>query len=77
MKWPWFKVNFNQIFNIIVYSAPSSIQVEIVKAGVINQTIDMVSLTLPGIHSKTITSSEKRFAGAYFALNGNKFRRRE
>ena len=76
LQWPSFKVTFNQIFNIIVYSAPSSVQVEIVKSGVINQTIDMVSLTLPGIHSKTITSSQKRFAGAYFALNGQKFRKR-
>ena len=58
-----------------VYSAPSSIQVEIIKVGVINKVIDTINLALPGINSKTITSSERRFASANFALNGHRARK--
>ena len=60
-----------------VYSAPSSIQVEVIKVGIINQTIDLISLALPGINSKTITASEQRYAGAVFSLNGPKYRKGE
>jgi hypothetical protein len=59
-----------------VYSAPSSIQVEIIKAGLINRVIDTIHLTLPGVNSKTITASERRFAGAHFSNNGPKARKR-
>ena len=60
-----------------MYSAPSSIQVEILKSGIINKTIDIISLALPGINAKTITASEQRYAGAVFALNGSKTRKGE
>ena len=57
LVWPSFRVPINSKFNVTVYSAPSSIQVEIIKVGLINRTIDTISLTLPGINSKTITAS--------------------
>ena len=75
LNWPSFKVLINQKFNVTVYSAPSSIQIEVIKVGIINQTIDIISLALPGVNSKTITSSEQRYAGALFSLNGPKFRK--
>ena len=58
-----------------MYSAPSSVQVEIVKLGVINKTVDTINLMLPGLYSKTITSSERRFACSFFCSNGSKHRK--
>jgi len=54
-----------------VYSAPYQIAVQIVKSGFINQVVDTVNLSLPGANSRTITASEKKFAIASFASNGN------
>ena len=77
LNWPSYKVTFNQKFSVIVYSAPSNIQVEIVKSSFINKTIDTISLSIPGINSKTVTSAEQRFANANFAFNGQQFRKGE
>ena len=57
LQWPSFRVMFNSKFSVTVYSAPSSIQVEVIKVGIINQTVDTIHLTLPGVNSKTITAS--------------------
>ena len=57
LQWPSFRVPINEKFNVTVYSAPSSIQVEIVKVGIINKVVDIISLSLPGVNSKTITAS--------------------
>ena len=37
----------------------------------------MISLSIPGINSKTITSAEQRFASANFSINGQRFRKGE
>jgi hypothetical protein len=47
------------------------------KVGIINRTIDTINLALPGVNSKTITASERRFAGASFSSNGHKARKGE
>lgn len=58
----------------MVFTAPSSIKVEIIKSGFINQVIDTINLSLPGNNAKTLTSAEQKFAGATFASNGKEFR---
>lgn len=77
MQWPSFKVPFNQKYSVVVYSGPSKIQVEIIKSGLIDSIVDTINLTIPGINSKTITSSEQRYAAAQFSSNGVKYRKSE
>ena len=57
LQWPSYRVPINEKFNVTVYSAPSSIQVEIIKVGIINKIVDTINLNLPGVNSKTITAS--------------------
>lgn len=60
----------------MVYTAPATIKVEVVKSGLINQVIDTIYLAVPGLNAKSLTSSEKRFAATSFCLNGKEFRKK-
>ena len=57
LQWPLFKVDINHRFNILVYTAPAAIKVEIIKSGLFNTLIDVVYLPVPGINAKSITST--------------------
>lgn len=61
LQWPSFKVNFNHKFNILVYTAPATIKVEIIKSALFNTLIDTIYLPVPGMNAKSITSSERRY----------------
>lgn len=60
----------------MVYTAPATLKVEVIKSGFINQVIDTIYLAIPGINAKSLTSSEKRYAATSFALNGKDYRRK-
>ena len=41
----------------MVYTAPATLQVEIIKSGIINQIVDTIYLAVPGVHANALTSS--------------------
>lgn len=69
LQWPLFKVDINQKFNILVYTAPATIKVEIIKSGIFNTIIDVIYLPVPGINAKSITSTEPRYNSSLFYYN--------
>jgi regulator of replication initiation timing len=75
LQWPSYKVNFQQKFSILVYTAPATLKVEIVKSGFINTVIDTIYLAVPGLNAKSITSSEKRYSSTPFYSNGQEIRK--
>ena len=60
----------------MVYTAPATLKVEIIKSGVINQVIDTIHLGVPGVHANALTSSEKKYGATSFSLNGRDFRKK-
>jgi hypothetical protein len=75
LQWPSFRVNFQQKFNILVYTAPATLRVEVVKSGFVNTVIDTIYLSVPGLNAKSLTSSEKRYSSTPFASNGAEVRK--
>lgn len=51
-------------------------KVEVIKSGYINQVIDTIYLSVPGVNAKTLTSAEKRYAASSFAMNGKEYRKK-
>ena len=76
MQWPTFKVPIFQKFTVMVYTAPATLKVDIIKSGYINQVIDTIYLSVPGVNAKTLTSAEKRYAASSFALHGKEYRKK-
>ena len=60
----------------MLYTAPATLKVEVVKSGFINQVIDTIYIPIPGVNAKSLTSSEKRYASTSFALNGKEYRKK-
>jgi hypothetical protein len=60
----------------MLYTAPATLKVEVIKSGLINQVIDIIYIPVPGINAKSLTSSEKRYASTSFALNGKEYRKK-
>jgi hypothetical protein len=60
----------------MVYSAPATLKVEVIKSGFINTIIDTIYLGVPGVYANSLTSSEKRYAATSFAQNGRDFRKK-
>lgn len=60
----------------MVYTAPASLKVEVIKSGFINEVIDTIFIGVPGVNAKSLTSSEKRYAATSFSLNGQDFRKK-
>jgi len=77
MQWPAFRVPIMQKFNIMVFTAPATLKVEVIKSGFINQIVDTIYLPVPGINAKSITSTEKKYAASSFASNGRDYRKQQ
>ena len=54
----------------MVYTAPATLKVEIIKGAFINQVVDVIYLAVPGVKANSLTASEKRYAATNFAVNG-------
>jgi hypothetical protein len=76
LQWPSFRVPLFQKLSIMVYTAPATLKVEVVKNGFIDQVVDVIYLAVPGVKAKTLTSSEKKYAATMFSQNGKDFRRK-
>ena len=61
----------------MVYTAPATLKVEVIKSGIINQVIDTIYLAVPGVHANTLTSSEKIYGATTFAADGKEFRKKQ
>jgi len=57
LLWPLYKAEIHQKFNILVYTAPATIKIELIKSGIFNTIIDTIYLPVPGINAKSITSA--------------------
>jgi hypothetical protein len=57
LQWPSFKVPFQQKFSILLYTAPATLRVDVVKAGFVDTVIDSVFLSVPGLNARSIVSS--------------------
>ena len=57
LQWPTFKVPIYQKFTIMLYTAPATLKVEVIKSGFINQVVDTIYLPVPGVNAKSLTSS--------------------
>ena len=54
--WPNFEAQICEMFQVHVFTMPSSIQIEIViQDGLFNTEVDMIDIEVPGQHVKTLT----------------------
>ncbi|KRX04663.1 hypothetical protein PPERSA_04478 [Pseudocohnilembus persalinus] len=68
LKWPYFEVAFMEKFQILLYSKPSSIKLQVYKTKFIGSTlIDTVELEIPGEKMKTQTSSNRLLKNMEFS----------
>jgi len=60
LKYPRYKVELCEVFQVNLYSMPSSIQLEIyLTRGFTDRLIDVVDIEVPGQHVKTLTCASQ------------------
>ena len=57
IDWPYFEVNFNELFQVFIFTKPYSIAVEVCQGGLFGSTIDRIEISIPGEHSNSLTSA--------------------
>ena len=60
MNWPEFSAQFTDVFQVHVFTMPSSIQLELIlQDGIFSTQVDLITVDVPGQHVKTLTCASQ------------------